>query len=132
MAVKIYFIPLMTLAFYIHVICNQILELWVHHNGEEALLPGLSNFNQRQLFWIRNAQQWCYKHSDDDLRRSLYNDEHTPSKYRLIGSLMLSDEFANDFNCSPGTPMNPNRSCKIGSLWPESPLSKLHAGKYFF
>ena len=49
-------------------------------------------------------------------------DVHTPNKYRILGSMMLSDEFAKDFNCSNKTFMNPPKSCPIGSLWPDSPL----------
>ena len=50
-------------------------------------------------------------------------DVHTPGKYRLKGSLMLSDEFAKDFNCPQNSPMRPKRNCPIGSLWPDNPLA---------
>ena len=52
-------------------------------------------------------------------------DAHTPNKYRILGSMMLSDEFVKDFNCSSKTFMNPPKRCPIGSLWPESPLKGL-------
>ena len=82
-------------------------------------MPGLTDFNQRQLFWIRKAHEWCDKPSKSRLRYLLTDDEHTPNKYRLIGSMMLSDEFAADFKCPKGSPMNPVRNCSVGSLWPK-------------
>ena len=100
--------------------------LWVYENGEEPLLPGLTDFNQRQLFWIRNAHRFCSYHSNKWLKRAM-KDSHTPNKYRLLGSMMLSDEFARDFNCSIKTPMNPIKRCQTGSLWPHSPLKGLEA-----
>jgi hypothetical protein len=103
------------------------LDIWVNDHGEEALLPGLTDFTQSQLFWIRNAHQWCHMYSIDSLRETMDDikqgiDNHTPDKYRLIGSLMLSDEFAKDFNCPNNSTMNPIRNCSIGSLWPQSPI----------
>ena len=93
-------------------------ELWVNDHGEEPLLPGLTDFNQRQMFWIRKAHEWCDKPSKGRWR-ILLEDEHTPNKYRLIGSMMLSDEFAADFKCPKGSPMNPVQNCSVGSLWPK-------------
>ena len=100
--------------------------LWVYENGEEPLLPGLTDFNQRQLFWIRNAHRFCSYHSNKWLKRAM-KDSHTPDKYRLLGSMMLSDEFARDFNCSSKTAMNPIKRCQIGFLWPDNPLKGLEA-----
>ena len=105
---------------------SRALEIWVNDHGEEALLPGLTDFTQTQLFWIRNAHQWCHRYTEDSLRSTLEDikqgkDNHTPDKYRLIGSLMLSDEFAKDFNCPKNSTMNPSRNCLIGSLWPQNP-----------
>ena len=104
------------------------LEFWVHENGEEPLLPGLTDYNQRQLFWIRNAHRFCSYHSNNWLKRAM-KDSHTPDKYRILGSMMLSDEFAKDFNCSSKTFMNPTKRCPIGSLWPDSPLKGLSRKK---
>ena len=100
----------------------------MNENGEEPLLPGLTDYNQRQLFWIRNAHRFCSYHSFEHLKLAM-EDSHTPNKYRILGSMMLSDEFARDFNCSSNTFMNPKKQCQIGSLWPDSPLKGLAAGR---
>ena len=70
------------------------------------------------MFWIRGAHQFCETQTEDDLRWQLKKDEHTPNKYRVLGSMMLSDEFAEDFKCPKGSRMSPVQSCSVGSLWP--------------
>ena len=100
----------------------------MYENGEEPLLPGLTDYNQRQMFWIRNAHRFCSYRTDKYLELAM-EDNHTPNKYRILGSMMLSDEFARDFNCSSNTIMNPKKQCQIGSLWPDSPLKGLAAGR---
>ena len=103
--------------------------LWVNDHGEEPLLPGLTDYNQRQMFWIRNAHQWCHKYTQSSLENALYG-VHTPAPYRLVGSLMLSDEFAKDFQCPRGSFMNPAKNCSIGSIWPETPKGLTRMNKY--
>ena len=103
---------------------SVILELWVLENGEERLLPGLTDYNQNQLFWIRNAHRLCSHHSKEIYERRVANSTHTPPKYRILVSMMLSDKFAKDFNCPSNSTMNPTKECQIGSLWPESLLKK--------
>ena len=76
----------------------------MNDHGEEPLLPGLTDFNQMQMFWIRGAHPWCEMEENITLQ---LEDEHTPNKYRVLGSMMLPDEFAKDFNCPKGSPMNP-------------------------
>ena len=99
--------------------------MWVKRNGEECILPGLTNFTANQLFWISNAHRWCASYSDYSLRYYLMKDTHTPGPFRTNGTFMLSDEFANDFNCQKGTPMNPITKCGVGSIWPENQISEL-------
>ena len=75
------------------------------------------------MFWIRKAHEWCENPRDEELRWQLRSDPHTPNKYRLIGSMMLSDEFAADFKCPKGSRMNPVQNCSVGSLWPNNLIS---------
>ena len=47
-------------------------------------------------------------------------DTHTPGGYRTHGVVMNSKEFADDFKCSKGSPMNLNKKCEVWA----SPNSK--------
>ena len=54
----------------------------VKENGPDQLLPGLTNYNDDQLFFIANAQSHCRSKMADDLMMNLFRDSHSPSKFR--------------------------------------------------
>ncbi|XP_048470863.1 endothelin-converting enzyme 1-like [Rhincodon typus] len=87
-------------------------ENWVKKNGEELTLPtvGLSN---RQLFFLGFAQVWCSVRTPESAHEGLVTDPHSPSMYRVIGTVANSVEFAKHFNCPVGSPMNPVRKCEV-------------------
>lgn len=88
-------------------------EDWMQTNGSEPRLPGL-NFTPEQLFWISAANVWCSKYASTYLKLTLSEDLHAPDKIRIIGSFSNQQEFARDFGCPAGSPMNPSKKC---SLW---------------
>lgn len=84
----------------------------IESQGEEAKLPGL-DFTGRQLFWISSANIWCAKTRPEILNQRLAEDFHSPEKFRVLGSLQNSEQFAEDFNCKEGSSMNPIRKCHL-------------------
>ncbi|UXI15573.1 aromatic-L-amino-acid decarboxylase-like [Sarcoptes scabiei] len=85
---------------------------WSSEETETIILPGL-NFTQNQLFFIGFAQVWCSVNTPEALKIQIRNDPHTPSQYRVIGTLSNSIEFAQAFNCPLGSRMNPIEKCTI-------------------
>lgn len=79
---------------------------------DDPELPGL-NYNPQQLFWISAAQTWCSVERPEIKRFMILTDSHAPGKYRVHGTLSNSKEFAKDFQCSLGTPMNPATKCAV-------------------
>ncbi|RHZ30207.1 hypothetical protein DYB37_012606 [Aphanomyces astaci] len=65
-----------------------------------------------KMFWISHAQLQCAKNSDEYLQY-LLTSEHPPSRYRLIGSVQNSVDFAKAFNCPVDSPMNPTKKCVL-------------------
>lgn len=86
---------------------------WVERNNAEPLLPGLQQYTAKQMFWISAAQTWCSANRDWYTKMTMTVDTHAPSKFRVIGSVKNNDDFASDFKCAAGTPMNPVEKCKI-------------------
>ena len=78
----------------------------------DPMLPGLP-FTPQQLFWISAAQTWCSVERPEVRKYVMTSDVHTLNKYRVIGTLSNSREFAKDFKCLAGTPMNPVKKCEI-------------------
>jgi len=80
--------------------------------NSEPLLPVL-NFTTDQLFWMSYGIVNCEKISNEMLRLNIQLDPHTPNHFRLNGVVSNSFQFAKDFNCPVGSPMNPAKKCKV-------------------
>jgi len=88
-------------------------ERWVEGQGqEEDLLPGL-NFTHRQLFFLAFSQVWCSNSRAQDNHNSILSDPHSMPKFRVLGPLSNSKEFAKQFNCPPNSAMNPTEKCVV-------------------
>uniref|UniRef100_A0A8C5Q5W5 Endothelin-converting enzyme 1 n=1 Tax=Leptobrachium leishanense TaxID=445787 RepID=A0A8C5Q5W5_9ANUR len=85
---------------------------WEKSNGEEKLLPSL-NLSNDQLFFVGFAQVWCSIRTAESSHEGLITDPHSPSRFRVIGSVSNSKEFARHFRCPAGAPMNPLKKCEV-------------------
>lgn len=86
---------------------------WEQSNGQqEARLPGLQ-YSPQQMFWIGAANVWCNKYRPEALKARVITDPHSPGEFRVIGPMSNMPEFAKDFNCPLGSPMNPAKKCTV-------------------
>ncbi|KAM4651637.1 endothelin-converting enzyme 1 isoform 2-T2 [Discoglossus pictus] len=85
---------------------------WVRTNGEEQLLPSLGLSND-QLFFVGFAQVWCTVRTAESSHEGIITDPHSPSRFRVIGSVSNSREFSEHFRCPVGSPMNPVHKCEV-------------------
>ncbi|NP_001356106.1 endothelin-converting enzyme 1 isoform a [Mus musculus] len=85
---------------------------WVKKNGAEQTLPTLG-LTSNQLFFLGFAQVWCSVRTPESSHEGLITDPHSPSRFRVIGSLSNSKEFSEHFRCPPGSPMNPHHKCEV-------------------
>ncbi|CAL4153530.1 unnamed protein product [Meganyctiphanes norvegica] len=85
---------------------------WIKDHGAEHLLPGLP-YTSSQLFWISAGNVWCGKTRPETLKEYLVAGRHSPYRFRIMGPMMNSEEFARDFNCPVGSPMNPKDKCEV-------------------
>ena len=69
-------------------------------------LPGL-NLTENQLFFLSFAQVWCDVSTPKSENYSVMDDAHSPPRLRVIGTLSNSKQFAKEFQCKPGSKMNP-------------------------
>ncbi|KAJ8667237.1 hypothetical protein QAD02_008899 [Eretmocerus hayati] len=86
---------------------------WSKFRKAELPLPGFEKYSPRQLFWLANANFWCSKERPSSMRLSQTHDKHSPNRYRVNGPMSNLKEFARDFECEPGTPMNPVQKCSV-------------------
>ena len=89
-------------------------ENWVKRTGyAEPLLPGLGKYTQRQMFWVSAANVWCAKYRDKALKLRVMTGVHSPDMFRVQGPFSNMEEFADDFQCPLGTPMNRREKCEV-------------------
>ncbi|KAF9567593.1 zincin [Agrocybe pediades] len=79
-----------------------------NHNTTEYLLPGL-NFTREQLFFISFARVWARAMKPEAAVQRIRTDPHSPSRYRVDGTVSNIPEFAQAFNCSKKAKLNPPR-----------------------
>ena len=79
----------------------------------EQRLPGLSQYNVRQLFWLGAANVWCQKSRPESLKLRILTGAHSPSRFRVRGPFANMPQFASDYNCPLGTAMNPVQKCAV-------------------
>ena len=71
--------------------------------GKEA--PVIDGFSGDQRFFIGWAQIWRRLYRDEELRRRLLTDPHSPSEYRTNGILSNMPKFYSAFDVKPGDNM---------------------------
>lgn len=76
-------------------------------------LPGLQQYNDRQLFFIAFAQVWCTTITNETINLLIEKDTHSPYMYRVNGAVSNLKEFATTFNCPKDSKMNPKKKCEI-------------------
>lgn len=80
-----------------------------HAKKPNQLLPDLpKEFTQERLFFVAYATIFCDKLRREALVQQVYADPHSPSNYRIIGSLANSRAFKEAFNCPVKKP-----KCKL-------------------
>ena len=75
-------------------------------------LPGL-DLSAKQLFFVSFATVWCEARRPASAHQQLLTDPHSPGRYRTIGTLQNSPDFAREFGCAADAPMNPPEKCSV-------------------
>ncbi|GBL55466.1 Endothelin-converting enzyme 2 [Araneus ventricosus] len=85
---------------------------WVKQHPKELPLPAVPLSNN-QLFFIGFAQVWCSTSTPEAMHLQVLNDPHSPAKYRVMGTLSNSVDFAREFKCPAKSAMNPATKCEV-------------------
>jgi len=75
-------------------------------DGNEYLLPGL-DFTRDQLFFISFAQLWARAMKPAAAVQRIRTDPHSPTRFRVDGTVSNIPEFAEAFKCSKKSKLNP-------------------------
>jgi len=70
-------------------------------------------FTADQRFWLGFAQVWCQNATPESSRLLAKVDPHSPGKFRVIGTVQNSADFAKAFNCKAGDKMVSQNACHV-------------------
>jgi putative endopeptidase len=70
-------------------------------------------YTSPQRFYIAWAQNWCSNERPEALRNGALTDPHSPDQFRSNGPIVNQPGFGAAFGCKVGTPMVPEKSCRV-------------------
>jgi predicted metalloendopeptidase len=70
-------------------------------------------FTADQRFWLGFAQVWCQNATPESSRLLAKVDPHSPGKFRVIGTVQNSADFAKAFHCKTGDKMVSENACHV-------------------
>jgi putative endopeptidase len=77
---------------------------------EPAAIDGLS---ARQRFFLGFANVWCQNRTDAISRMLVTIDPHSPSKYRVNGTVSNMPQFREAYHCAANAPMVNQNACTV-------------------
>ena len=86
-------------------------KVWLKHNSDYDL-PDVP-LTAKQLFFLNFAQVWCGVSRPEAARSKLKTAVHAPGRFRVLGTLRNSKDFAETYKCASGSPMNPQKKCSV-------------------
>jgi putative endopeptidase len=76
-------------------------------------LESMDGLTPEQRFFVGYGQSWCSNTRDEAKRLRATVDPHSPDKYRASGVVTNMPEFQEAFHCKAGTPMAPEKRCRV-------------------
>jgi endothelin-converting enzyme/putative endopeptidase len=72
-----------------------------------------ASLTDEQKFFVAFGQSWCQKEQEQLSRMRVTTDPHSPSRYRVNGTVSQFAPFAKAFSCASGTKMAPVNRCTV-------------------
>jgi predicted metalloendopeptidase len=81
----------------------------------KTVAPDVSGFTPQQRLYLGFAQVWCQNQTEQDARLRAQVDPHSAARWRVIGPLSNTPDFAKAFSCKPGDAMVPaaGKACRV-------------------
>jgi putative endopeptidase len=86
------------------------------YRGLRATAPDTlvaDGFTEDQQFFLGFAQTWCDKMRPEYEASLVLTDPHSPSQWRVNGSLAATPEFSKAFGCKVGAKLRPQNACTV-------------------
>ncbi|HXW91488.1 MAG TPA: M13 family metallopeptidase [Terriglobales bacterium] len=84
----------------------------MHLMGDTPLKP-VDGYTAEQRFFLAYGQIWCQNVTDQEARKRVLTDPHSPGRWRANGAVENSAAFAHAFGCKAGQPMVRENACRV-------------------
>jgi putative endopeptidase len=80
--------------------------------GETTVKP-IDGYTAPQRFFLAYGQIWCQNVTDQEARKRVLTDPHSPGRWRVNGAVQNSAAFQQAFGCKAGQPMVSENACRV-------------------
>ena len=80
--------------------------------GSTPVKP-IDGYTAQQRFFLSFAQIWCQNVTDQEARKRVLTDPHSPGRWRVNGAVQNSAAFQEAFGCKAGQPMVSANACRV-------------------
>jgi len=79
--------------------------------GNTPVKP-IDGYTPQQRFFLAYGQIWCQNVTDQEARKRVVTDPHSPGRWRVNGAVQNSAAFQQTFGCKAGQPMVSENACR--------------------
>ena len=80
--------------------------------GNTPVKP-IDGYTSAQRFFLSYGQIWCQNVTDQEARKRVLTDPHSPGRWRVNGAVQNSAAFQQAFGCTAGQPMVAANACRV-------------------
>ena len=80
--------------------------------GNTPVKP-IDGYTAAQRFFLAYGQIWCQNVTDQQARKLVLTDPHSPGRWRVNGAVRNSAAFEQAFGCKAGQPMVAENACRV-------------------
>lgn len=80
--------------------------------GDTPVKP-IDGYSVQQRFFLAYGQIWCQNVTDQEARKRVLTDPHSPGRWRVNGAVQNSAAFQQAFGCKAGQPMVAENACRV-------------------
>ena len=73
----------------------------------------IDGYTPAQRYFLAYGQIWCQNVTDQEARKRVLTDSHSPGRWRVNGAVQNSAGFQQVFGCKAGQPMVAENACRV-------------------
>jgi putative endopeptidase len=91
----------------------KLAYLALMHLMGETPVKSTDGYTDEQRFFLAYGQIWCQNVTDQEARKRVLIDPHSPGRWRVNGVVQNSVAFQQAFGCKAGQPMVAENACRV-------------------